>query len=307
MRWCKRSMLLWFAALTSTTCFGGGLLTLTLDSAPSTVNLSTEGTLDWAHWGFTQATAFDHKAGSLCRISDLSASASLLQLQQGLISFSWSDGDPTAIATTTPTGVYTTGAGSYIQFTVPADTTRRLLKIYLGVWSAQGKFEANLSDGSAAPVLGMGLVNQSGAQVGVYVLDYQAGTSGQTLNVKWSVQSASSPFGNVTLQAATLSSKSNVPSRGYHFIWDQFDEYLVDYWIAEKAVAYTDLWEEMGRPVTKEFRTTFNVGEHWLIRVKAHNRLCGDYPLGISGPSNVLDILVRRQTRGGIIVIQIIE
>ncbi|MEJ7712619.1 MAG: hypothetical protein WKF84_22920 [Pyrinomonadaceae bacterium] len=42
-------------------------------------------------------------------------------------------------ATNTPTGIYLVGVNNGFRLSVPADTQVRALKLYVGVWAAQGK------------------------------------------------------------------------------------------------------------------------------------------------------------------------
>ena len=109
-----------------------------------------------------------------------------------------------ASASNTTTGVYLTGSGNGFRLTVPADTTARTLKLYVGLWAAQGRLEASLSDGSAAAFVDTSVINQTDTSNAVYTLNYQAGSSGQTLTLRWTVNASFNTFGNVTLQAATL-------------------------------------------------------------------------------------------------------
>ena len=183
-----------------------GLLSRSLAAAPATVNLTAEGTLDWAHWGLTAGASFDHKAGVTSAISNYSTigSGAVQRQLQSLTSYSWTGGTPTASAASTPTGVYVMGANNGFRLALPADTTKRTLKLYVGVWAAQGKLEASLSDGSATAFSDTALINQTATSNGVYTIDYQAGAAGQTLTVKWTTQATFKTYGNITLQAATL-------------------------------------------------------------------------------------------------------
>ena len=38
-------------------------LSVQMDQSPAGVTLSTEGTSDWAHWGLSNASSFNHKSG----------------------------------------------------------------------------------------------------------------------------------------------------------------------------------------------------------------------------------------------------
>lgn len=184
-----------------------GLLFVSQTSTPVNVNLTTEGMLDWAHWGLTTPTSFNHKSGVTQQITNYTSVGSgvIERYTNNPNFYSWNDGTPNVTTNNTSTGVYVIGLNNGFQLTFPADTTQRTLKLYIGLWSAKGKLEATLSDGSISPYIDTSLVNSSGTSNAVYTLNYQAGNNGQTLTVRWTVNEVFNQFSNVTLQAASLS------------------------------------------------------------------------------------------------------
>ena len=54
-------------------------------------------------------------------------------------------GSPLSVERILPLGV----VGNGFEITVPADTTTKTLKLYVGVWFTQDKLKATLSDASA--------------------------------------------------------------------------------------------------------------------------------------------------------------
>jgi hypothetical protein len=89
--------------------------------------------------------------------------------------------------------------------TVPADTTARTLKVYAGLYAAQGRFQAWLSDFSARAYADFSLSNFTGNAYAAYTLSYAAASPGQTLTVRQMARDLFDfDYGNVTLQAATL-------------------------------------------------------------------------------------------------------
>jgi hypothetical protein len=193
--------------VTITVSSGSGGALVGIPTTPvGPVNLTVQGVLDWAHWGVTSATSFTHKSGGSPQISNVTVlgGGSASRVNANPIGYSWTDGTPTASATNTQSGIWKSGVGTGFQFVVPADTTDRLLTVYVGLWSARGRLEVTLSDGSAAAYIDTTLDNSTGTSLRAYTLSYRAGSSGQFLTVKWTVQTAYSSFGNVTLQAATL-------------------------------------------------------------------------------------------------------
>src|SRR6266699_4244624 len=125
------------------------------------VNLTVEGPIDWVHWGLYTESSLDRKADVTPLINDFNVIygtnnndyAFAYQFADNFNSYSWSDGTPTESIPNTPTGVWAYGVptrNSGFQFTVPADTTLRALKVYVGAFAARGNFEASLSDNSAS-------------------------------------------------------------------------------------------------------------------------------------------------------------
>jgi uncharacterized repeat protein (TIGR01451 family) len=182
--------------------------TLAISSGSSSVNLTSEGMNDWAHWGLVTESSFDHKAGITPLISNYTVlgTAGVLRLTDNPTMFSWSDGAPTLATVNTSTGVFVNASvGNGFQITVPADTNLRTLKLYLGLWYAQGKMEATLSDGSAPAYVDTGLSSNAGTKNGVYTIAFKAASSGQTLRIRYTMfTNFFAPYGNITLESATL-------------------------------------------------------------------------------------------------------
>lgn len=187
----------------------GGTLTGKLYSPSTTlVNLTTEGTLDWAHWGNGGAQVFDHKAAVTPQISNVTmiGNASASWLQDNPTPFTWTDGVPTGSASNNRTGIFVSSAGNGFEVTLPADTTFKTVRIYTGFWYAQAKLEAVLSDGSAPNFVDTSL-GGTATQNGIYALSYRAASDGETLRLRYTVFTDNNPpLGNVALEAITLSS-----------------------------------------------------------------------------------------------------
>lgn len=184
---------------------GSGTLSGSFANPASSINLTTEGTSDWGHWGLGTGSTFDHKSGVLSEISGITkiGNQTVSILTDNPTSFSWTGGTPNSTATNTQTGIFTVGIGNGFQFNVPADTEEKTLKVYTGLWRAQGRLEATLSDGSAAPYVNTSLSNASGTSNGVYTITFKAASPGQSLRIRYTNVS-NDPVGNVTLEAATL-------------------------------------------------------------------------------------------------------
>ena len=181
------------------------------------VDLSADGTADWAHWGLSSPASFDHKAGVplLQQISNFTpiATSTIQALQDYVTEFTWSDGTPTGSAGPTRTGVFIHGLTNGFRITAPTDTSGRRLKVYVGLYGAEGKLQAYLSDHSAPAYTDTSLRSSPyGNDFAVYTLDYRAASSGQTLIVEYTASTLfDADYGNVSLEAATLSG-ANLPT-----------------------------------------------------------------------------------------------
>ena len=176
------------------------------------VNLSQQGTLDWAHWGLQNSNSFSHKQGVSQSISTYThiGHNPVHHFSNSPTHYSWTDGNPQTNVHATTTGVWTYGLHNGFQITVPADTTSRILKLYVGVWRAQGILKATVS-GSQITYNNTALENISATSNGVYTLTYAAASAGQKLTVAFTVQKSFDAFGNVTLQSAALSAAPVTP------------------------------------------------------------------------------------------------
>jgi hypothetical protein len=181
----------------------------------SVVDLTSEGKTDWVHWGLHTDSSLNRKAGVAPRIGDFvrqdasNGFSYVYQYADNSNGYSWGDGFPETAVTNTTTGVWAFGTpaiGSGFLFTVPADTTPRTLKAYVGVFAAVGRIEVSLSDASAPPYTNATLVNLRNGPGRVYTIDYAADSPGQTLTVRWVLDAPRGDAApNVTLQAAALS------------------------------------------------------------------------------------------------------
>jgi hypothetical protein len=184
-----------------------GSLSGSMATPSGTQNLTSLGTVDWAHWGLTTAGSFDHKAGVTQLISNFTivGTGPANWYFNNPVGYSWTNGTPTESATNSTTGIYVWGVGNGFNITAPADTTQRTLTVYVGVWRARGQMVAQLSDGSAMPYMDSTLSNVTTTALGAYTFAYKAASGGQTLSVTFTdIEHYNGINGNVTLQAATL-------------------------------------------------------------------------------------------------------
>ena len=174
----------------------------------STVDLTTEGTTDWVHWGLETNNSVNRKASVPAQISNFTrlGTSAIARYADNFTAYSWSDGTPTSATAGTRTGVFLTNLSSGFQLTLPADTTSRILRLYVGAYAARGRLLAYLSDFSAKPYIDSSVFDVSwNNEYAVYTIVYSAASVGQQLIVSFSsVELLDWVWGNVTLQAATL-------------------------------------------------------------------------------------------------------
>lgn len=198
----------------------------TLTIIPDTVNLTEEGTLDWAQWGYgaeewTDTSQYNHKAGIAPiinldtivvadQIPDGKAARAFLYTEPTGSEFTWTDGTPTDSVQNLDAGIWIPGMGNGFRITVPAGVEKRILKLYVGAWKATGKLTASLSDSSSLDVSGSFKTTSmaySTLNVREFAIEYSAARNNETLAVTWIVGEYydEDGWGNVTLRAATLS------------------------------------------------------------------------------------------------------
>ena len=175
------------------------------DSPPSSVNLTSEGTLDWAQYGYASGTSFCHKATGGGLIGDPTGFGGAVFHWYGgnYTSFNWTDGNPLTTEAGTQNGIYTEDTpGQGYQILVAADTTPRTLKLYCGGWASLGKLTATLSDGTTATYLDIA-GNEGTNYYCVYTIEFQASQPGVQLIIQWELNTVPGD-GNTNLIAASL-------------------------------------------------------------------------------------------------------
>jgi hypothetical protein len=192
-------------AVTQTSVSGGSGTIAGVEAAAgtATINLTAQGRTDWGTWGAVTAGSYDRKSTGNHVISDFTAigTGGVIKSGGGAPSLSWSDGTPDASGTNVA-GVYTPAAGNGFQVTVPADTTKRSVKVYVNTWHSTGQLQATLSDGSGY-YLDSSITNSSGTANGVYTLVYKANSANQTLTLTWTTKTDFGG-GGVVLEAVAL-------------------------------------------------------------------------------------------------------
>jgi hypothetical protein len=175
-----------------------GMLSASVNATAASVNLTSEGTLDWQHFGNAA-----QKAAVNSQIHYAVLGKTGAQIFAGdHRTQSWTDGTPMRTADGETSGLYTYGVGTGFLITAPADQIARTLHLHVGGWSSGGTLVAQVSDGSS-PVYIDTVPAGRGSYLRDYTLSYQAASNGQSVTVTWMM---TSPYagGNVTLSSAAL-------------------------------------------------------------------------------------------------------
>jgi len=181
-----------------------------VDQTNQVYNLTPEGTLDWVHWGLRTVGEVDRKSNVQPQISSYSLIGSGTAQRDGYYSsaYDWSDGTPVTsvnVGADKPSGVYVTGPNNGFAINVPASTTPRTLRVYIGVYKARGKLTASLG-GKIYQDASLDMIGSSSspANNGIYTLVFSSSVPKQILTVQYTVMASERSSGFVSLQSATL-------------------------------------------------------------------------------------------------------
>ncbi len=180
-----------------------------VEQTNQTYNLTADGTLDWADWGLNTPQDFNHKANVPRQISNFTVIGNCTVQRASYSSNSyieWFDGEPnTAAAPQQASGVYVTGTNNGFSITVPASTTPRTLKLYIGANLAHGALTASL-DGQTYTDATLDMTHDPNSTqgAGIYTLVFNGNAPNQVLTVTYKAIATNGDNGYVLLQAATL-------------------------------------------------------------------------------------------------------
>lgn len=189
-----------------------GSIESTSSAMPATVNLTSLGTVDWAHWGYLVASTFNHKATGGSLISDTTATGTKERWTPTPAAFSWSDGTPTTTLADTTTEQFVTSGT--LSFTVTAGTTTRVLKVYVQCTWCTMTVVASMS-ATTATAKTVTVDDAAGAGTTAIAEFTFAADSATTLTVTMT-KTVDHSVGNssIELMAATLSLPSSVVIEG---------------------------------------------------------------------------------------------
>jgi hypothetical protein len=179
-------------------------ITFERGSVPDVVNLPTEGTSDWVHWGEQGKFAMERKAEGEFAILEGTPTAARTRSDAGPESYRWTGGSPMSSARGVTSGVRLCGEGDGFTLSAPAGTVGSRLRLFVGVSSGQGLLQLQLSTGGEV-VSDRVTVRGSEITTASYTVNYRATGTGK-ISIKWiTEESFGGNCGGVVLYAAALS------------------------------------------------------------------------------------------------------
>jgi hypothetical protein len=165
-----------------------------------TVDLTAEGSIDWAQWGFGGLDGYEQKDSLTGQISQYSiiGVGPIFAYGGNGVHCTWTDGTPDATGDTVQ-GLYINAAPNGFELTAEATSYERIFNVYCALYQATMHVEAMMSDHSATIFLDESF-NGTGASTARYSFRYSSPTPGTHLIVRW----WDAAGGNVTINAATV-------------------------------------------------------------------------------------------------------
>jgi hypothetical protein len=182
------------------------VLTVTRQEPPALVDLASEGTLDWVHWGRAGQRNEKVSGDGIGEYTIAPAGLPREFAENTTVRFAWSGGTPTAAEPGTNTYSYLNDADGIVA-TIPIDasTTKRTARLYVGGKTSRVRFELSLTDDSAPPPPPIELEDDTGSFLTRLVVVFAAATDGAKLQAKCSLLKRFTSDASVRIAAVTLS------------------------------------------------------------------------------------------------------
>lgn len=161
----------------------------TLDSTPKTVNLTSEGALDWVYWGYDGYLDSSLRKANVAHLitSPYVFSGSLTRgtsTSSWPITQTWTDGTAPAAGSSNWYTYYVQSDNVVITMEAAASTTPRTFVFFTSANDVNAQIEATLTDGT----MDQSAVIVKGAFAYYRVaITYRAKTAGDTLQVRWRI------------------------------------------------------------------------------------------------------------------------
>ncbi|MEV6343665.1 hypothetical protein [Actinoplanes sp. NPDC051851] len=178
-------------------------ITFERGTVPDTVNLSSEGKIDWVHWGEEGTYSLERATGGGFAILEGTPSSPRRRHTLSPEKFRWTGGTPAPKDTGTTSGIRTCGKGHGFTLSAPAGPEPQTLRLYVGAVAARGELRMSLNTGGETVTT---TFEQKGTSMATarYTVSYRASATGK-ISIEWITdKSYDEDCGGVALQAATL-------------------------------------------------------------------------------------------------------
>jgi hypothetical protein len=182
------------------------ILTVTRQQPPNLVDLASEGTRDWVHWGRAEQRNEKADGDGIGEYTIAPSSLAREFANNSAIHFAWRGGAPVASEPGTNWYSYLNEAeGIVATLPIDASRTKRTAHLYLGGMASRVRFELSLTDGSAPPPAPIEIEERFGSFLTKLVVVFAAATDGAKLQVKCSLVGRFTEDASLRIAAATLS------------------------------------------------------------------------------------------------------
>lgn len=181
-------------------------LVLTHAPVAGTINLTTEGTTEWAYWGANGTLGSTRKGNVTNQISALyyTMGAPVTVTTGFGVTFTWSDGD-----TGSETGSgdwyarYPSTTADYFYVRAPSGVLKQTLMVFVGGTNIRGQMTASFVDGSTAAKVDNTYSNLAGSFAARYVLEFASVTATQVV-LTWQPEVVAASGAEIRFTAAAL-------------------------------------------------------------------------------------------------------
>jgi hypothetical protein len=187
------------------------------------VDLTTEGSVAWSHWGLESVLDVSRKSSGKSRIAvstfgdapQLGLFVPIVFPGTPVVNYRWTDGAAPTLSGVSGRGILVSqGSGPNIGFTItvqtvegatPTGATKHTIKVYAGVFSGTARLTASSAGGASAYTETL-TAGSDAVTKGVFTIEYRP-TDSWPLQVDWRLVGVTDSNAHVSLFAVTLSSK----------------------------------------------------------------------------------------------------
>lgn len=180
-------------------------LVLTHAPVAGTINLTTEGTTEWAYWGANGTLSSTRKGNVANQISALYYPIGTpVTVSTGFgATFTWSDGQGTASGSGDWFVGYPSATSDYFYVSAPSSAVKQTLVVFVGGRNIRGRMTASFFNAATAAKVDNTYSNLAGAIAVKYVLEY-ASVTPTFAELTWEPDQVAASGAEIRFTAAAL-------------------------------------------------------------------------------------------------------